>query len=681
MNAQKVVKIKSDSSSVVEPLTTCNGEVTSTSSVRFMDDGGNDGNYADSYARLDTATFCPANAESVVKIVFTDFDLAAGDTLFAFQGDKKALDAAAAAAFAAARAAIAANPSVTTTKSVLLSLLGGSPANTMTVDSIGIPKGTSVAALTALAATTPVDSAAVVAAMKAGYLPKGLDLSKSGVLGASIAVLQALVDATKASLASLAISQLDGVRGASVDTGSGSGAASGAGLGTTGLASARSVSDAFGGWINASGIPAINATGCLTFVFSTNGDRAKGTGWDAWVDCGASGLTLSGAGVPKDVQLVGGALAVLDITAPFGVIGKDTLGGADTLIQVLVKDASGKVISTDTLNSGQSLSAAKGARSYPVGCYTVTFTLVSNPAIKTAPAPFCVTSPSLACNGEVNTVFGAACQLSISPDMVLENPVDEGGGLTYQINFKLDKKVVATGTIANPPVISQDSLVAAGGKACKGALTVEIIRYIASGTDTVETVTCSSTLKYTDNTAPIFGARMARLDTLIQADTVGVAKLFNAPTATDNCGSLTMESSVKEVRNAAGNIITDLSDICVYPIKVVIKHTAEDECENETTSTTVDTVVIFRPFGSAFTVPGIDSLECNASDPGYIASGAPKLQTGRIKNGDTTYTGTIAVDTLDYTAGYILRYRDEVIDEGDCGAKVFRTWSYVDWCD
>ena len=91
--------------------------------------------------------------------------------------------------------------------------------------------------------------------------------------------------------------------------------------------------------------------------------------------------------------------------------------------------------------------------------------------------------------------------------------------------------------------------------------------------------------------------------------------------------------------NAAGDAAADPSDICAYPVKVVINHVATDECNNES-NTLTDTVVIIRPF--EFTVPGIDSLECNANDPGYLESGAPELQVGRIEDGDTTYTAGVA---------------------------------------
>ena len=265
INAQKVVPIPSDSSSVVETLTSCTGDVTNNSPVQFTDDGLNDGNYADDFARVDTATFCPTNQWSRVKVVFTDFDLADGDTLFGFQGDVAALNA-----------------------------------------------------------------AGLDAAIAAGLIPVGSDL----------AALKAFLAANPGAAAML-VGQLDGIRAASVGTGSGSG------LGTADVASARSVSDAFGGWIDANCDPAINATGCLTFVFETNGDRAKGSGWDAWVDCEARDIAFSGATIPADVQLTcadASFSAALDIVTPNVVACSDPILAPNDMIIVQVKNASGDVV-------------------------------------------------------------------------------------------------------------------------------------------------------------------------------------------------------------------------------------------------------------------------------------------------------------------------------------------------
>lgn len=73
-------------------LETCGGSV-STDDLRWTDDGLNDGNYADpvGFPRTDTIEFCPKDQWHRVKVVFTDFDIAAGDTLNYYQGNKAAV--------------------------------------------------------------------------------------------------------------------------------------------------------------------------------------------------------------------------------------------------------------------------------------------------------------------------------------------------------------------------------------------------------------------------------------------------------------------------------------------------------------------------------------------------------------------------------------------------------------
>ena len=538
-------------------LETCNTNVTA-SSTKFTDDGDNDGNYADSRQRDDTIQICGKDAWHTVRVVFTDFDLEEGDTLFAFDGDKVAVRAA--------------------------------------LDSI-----------------------------QNANLARNRDRARLIGLG------------------------------------------SGSGVG---------VSKAFGGWVDASCDPYLNPSGCMTFILKTDGDNLKGSGWEAWVDCQEKAITFPGATIPSDVQLTCENApydTMLTIGNPFVLSCTDTLMSPRDSLVVTVKNEKGVVVKREMLSSKKAATRNELVGRYGVGCYTVTFALYSDTTKVTDPAQFCVKAPALVCNDEVNTVFGAACQLSITPDMVLEAPCDEVTGvLAYQVKLIYGTKT-KTGTGANPPTVTKEELREAGAEVCDGELTVEITRTITAPTESCsndpEVVKCSTIVKYTDNTAPVFEAHTPSLDTLIACDAASVAALISSPSATDNCDSVRVVSTADAV---------DFSDVCVAERKVVIRHKAYDECGNASAELT-DTVVIMRP--TVFSLPGIDSLECNAEDPGYKVSGAPRLKIGNIKNGVTTFTDSIEVDTSSYTCGYILSYTDQVIDEGDCGSKVFRAWSYVDWCN
>jgi len=56
--------------------------------------------------------------------------------------------------------------------------------------------------------------------------------------------------------------------------------------------SGSGVSSANGGWIQSSCNPGVNGTGCLTFIFVTNGDNGKGTGWRANISCEANDIEI-----------------------------------------------------------------------------------------------------------------------------------------------------------------------------------------------------------------------------------------------------------------------------------------------------------------------------------------------------------------------------------------------------
>lgn len=70
------------------------------------------------------------------------------------------------------------------------------------------------------------------------------------------------------------------------------------------------VSRAFGGWVKANNDININPSGCLTFVFTTDGDNNKGSGWEAFVDCSTS-TTYSIGGQIQNV--CGGTMAGINV--------------------------------------------------------------------------------------------------------------------------------------------------------------------------------------------------------------------------------------------------------------------------------------------------------------------------------------------------------------------------------
>ena len=64
----------------------------------------------------------------------------------------------------------------------------------------------------------------------------------------------------------------------------------------------NSVSSANGGWVASNCDTTINNTGCLSFIFKTNGDNNKGTGWLAGISCGSNVVEIEEC--PDDINVV-----------------------------------------------------------------------------------------------------------------------------------------------------------------------------------------------------------------------------------------------------------------------------------------------------------------------------------------------------------------------------------------
>ncbi|MFK7980818.1 MAG: hypothetical protein AB8G86_12610, partial [Saprospiraceae bacterium] len=648
-------------------VNTCTGTVSSSSSSMFVDDGGNDGNYADSKERSDTTTIC-AKDGNTVKVVFTDFDVAPGDTLFAFQGDKKALDAAGAAAAKAA--------SVKAAAAALAAAQAASIPDSI-AKNLTIPASQS--ALEALAATT-LDSAGVEAAVAAGYLPKGLNLADAPTLATAIKALGILAAESKAAAASLGLGTLEGTTGASEGTGSGQG------VGATSLAVGRggSVSDAFGGWIDADVDPSVNPSGCLTFVFKTNGDRAKGSGWEAWVDCAPRNINIE---APKDIVITlnGNDKPFVDtaITAP-----KVTSNGTairDSVLVIVVNQAGKR----DTLRTNLSASAGglppSASKTFALGIYTVHYVLLSDPT-KRQTSTVTVQAPNLVCNDNVIIPFGSACAVAITPDMILEQPAaaipggtvggvagaDAVDTMSYSITLTIGDSVYTDG------MLTKERIREAGMTVCDGTATVSITRTYGNVwgagvyNNGTQSQTCSTDLTFDDASNPIFISAVQANDTIVACSVVDILKLIGTSTngveAIDNCDSVRIEVDTAGLRAD----LTKMDLPCFSKDSVMVTYTAIDECDNMATQERK--VIILRP--SEFLMAASDTLKCNSTDDSKLK---PGLLIGNWKNAKLVATDTVELFEDKYECGYILTHEDVTVPS-DCGEKVFRTWKSVDWC-
>ncbi|MEM6318065.1 MAG: T9SS type A sorting domain-containing protein [Bacteroidota bacterium] len=574
-----------DTTSTAVKLATCNGEVTS-SSRRFIDDGKNDGNYTDpvGHFRRDTVEICPKDAWSRVKVVFTDFDLAIGDTLCAFDGTRKDVRD---------KLAIVNDPTASQSARDAARL-------------IGIGSGT------------------------------GVGVSKFRIR--------------------------PGVNGTAPDTGA--------------------------GWIDATCDPAVNPSGCLTFVFKTNGDNRKGKGFDAWVDCEERKIELSGANVTGVKLTCDSAYANVTISAPTV---KGCGSGITDSVFARIKNQSG-MICTDTM-----LAATPGGLpesftgAYAIGQYLVEYKLKSD-TTKVLNRTFSVQAPSLVCNDEIVAPLGSACAIQFVPDDLLENPCDTMmDTMYYNITITLgtgkDQQVLTTkgvddGNAVVYPEITKDVLKKAKVSVCGGTASVKVERIYYGRTGTQSTATlcnngkiansCTTTIKFQDLSKPVISVA-AGVDTLVACDTTGLGAIIGA-TATDNC-----DDTVD-----VGYTVSFDNDPCFKndadgkpdTTRLTVNFFAVDDCGNRGTAS--KEFVIIRP-NLAHHLAKVDDvkIDCNAN----VAPPLPGMKIGTYQNSTFNVKDTIELSTTEYICGYILTATDEDIPSTDCGRKLYRYYNLVDWCN
>lgn len=228
---------------------------------------------------------------------------------------------------------------------------------------------------------------------------------------------------------------------------------SGAVLATTGAGS--SVANApGGGWIDA---PCDEITGCLTLVFTPNGDQTKGAGYVFTVECIARpSFSFPSAGTTERfTKVVSGCVESTPIVVTVPSY-SDCLGGS-----LIVETDCVSATITDNGNGTITVDA-------PLGETVVTFTSPLFPD-KTATKVLAVLPTTLTCNDDVNVSLINECTIALTPDMLLENPCEVG---VYDIFFT-DPHVVIIGTTLDGFPIADFS-----GVPCGTKLDVKVTRTI-----------------------------------------------------------------------------------------------------------------------------------------------------------------------------------------------------------
>jgi len=455
------------------------------------------------------------------------------------------------------------------------------------------------------------------------------------------------------------------------------------------------VAQAFGGWVYADCSPAINSSGCLTFILKTNGDSRKGAGWDAWVDCEDRELDITSIGM-RDYKLKCGEISTMIDIPPATIEGcGETLTSVVTDQIIRIKNQYGETVYQYTTTDARVAPTATsiGTYSFCVGQYFLEYKFIAD-STKVLQVPFSVQAPALVGNDEVIIPLDAGCAAKIEPDFVLENPCDTiYKTLYYDITVTIPgahgfKDVVvksenALDTLSGViyPTITAEDIKKAGQKICDVTATVKVDRiyylYTPSNVDFCNGIARTSVetkARFLDQQQPWIDIQNT-CDTLIACDTTGLDKLLDIK-AIDNCDdSVAITYTIKYSEDDP--CFAKLGSPDTTTIEVSFR--AVDDCGNVGMAS--KEIVMIRPDLSnpMFVAKAQDVItdckeEAIAPKPGVII--------GCWKDGqlDPKTIDTVELSTEEYVCGYILLENEEEIPTTDCGRKKYIYYSIVDWC-
>jgi hypothetical protein len=444
-----------------------------------------------------------------------------------------------------------------------------------------------------------------------------------------------------------------------------------------GKASGAGVSNAFSGWTNASCDPMRNPTGCLTFVFETNGDRKKGAGWEAWVTCNKRDIAIKapqfGNHEAECTPTEPAPVANVPIIAAL-IEGTCTLGNKNIKVTISNLQTNQNCI-VETVTAGNAIPSSP-IKLAP-GSYRVIHALEAD-TIKQDTQYFQVGSPTLVCNDEINIALNPFCRSSINIDGLLEGDTCQGAGVSHHIIIKNDSgRVVQEGRD-----IMFDSLLLGGVCGSTGwtATVVRTFRYASSTAlckpDSIQ-MSCEVDINVKDETDPIFDRDTARTDTLVACKRSLISeKILSPPIAIDNC--------FDTLKPSFTIIDTKLKyDVCEYPRVYYIKWEVSDSCGNSP-APIIDTIRMIRP--TQFSKPQSITTDCTKEANGLLplvsrARVRPGLRTGKMENGVFSPKATDRLSLDSSICGYFAAIIDSTEIEGICGQKsAYLLWAAVDWC-
>ena len=443
------------------------------------------------------------------------------------------------------------------------------------------------------------------------------------------------------------------------------------------------VAQAFGGWVKADCFPEVNLSGCLSFVFKTNGDSQVSAGWESSVSCESRDIQIRPPDIPSSILDCQNSYVIT--TIPAASVSATCGNESDIVLNdttfVRVLNSFGEICIDTCLTFNHN---GMVTDTFAIGTYLVQYKLKADSSVQ-GQTSFSVIPKTLACNDTLNIGMDNDCSIRITPDLILESFCDTlSDTLHYEISIlAYDEKnpnglIIASGTgiAGDYPIVSKDMVDFCGNTVYR--VKVKRIYYqnldLSFCNDGTQSNTCWSHVRFEDKTPPIFGIPI-QCDTIYACDIEMTAEALglDIPVTIENCDA----TQVVFVGATRLNIPTD----CDTLERHLVLWQATDGCGN--IGQRADTVKIVRPgIDKVVKVPDV-ILSCGEDDTIMIEDlvrlGMPSLQIGRKKNGIFIPNDTISLIENANVCQYNLGKIDTRV-EVECSDKYFRHWQLLDWC-
>ena len=391
--------------------------------------------------------------------------------------------------------------------------------------------------------------------------------------------------------------------------------------------------------------------------FATNGDRSKGTGWNANVTCESAGIVIECADNVSEVDNCNNIDGMVTVSIP-----RPIFSSCNGTVNPKVNITS-NCTDIPTRNNVDADGSFDNF-TIPLGTYTITAISVDDPS-KTCTYFVFADQPNISCNDNVTSSIGFGCTARVTVDDVLEGAPCVGNSVEYEIKIDLGGSVgikSAKFDATNVAALNAGSLdIEAADFDCGTQYTVEVIRKVslmACGSQSSVSKSCKGTIKFEDNSAPSISVTASTLTTCGSLTDAEIKSQLNIRVS-DNC----------DVKDTLVSIGTFPSNFCAANLSIPVTVTAVDFCGNSNSETV--NVSIIRP--TAFFRPKDTVLTCGSGIDPAIA-GYPLLDTDGDGIGD--------LPIIENTCNFIPIFTDQVVTANNSrSTKIFRTWQIKDWCN